>query len=139
MTGSEEAARAWQAMRTLVLDNDRRREVSDALGLSFIRAKALRRLAEGPTTLRELAAALIVDAPYTTVMVDDLERRGLVVRTAHPTDRRAKLVTVTPEGAAAAALADQILGRPPEALLTLDPNDLAALSRIITTLLRIED
>ncbi|MCW2940996.1 MAG: MarR family transcriptional regulator [Actinomycetia bacterium] len=135
MTGSEEAARAWQAMRTLVLDNDRRREVSDALGLSFIRAKALRRLAEGPATLRELAAALIVDAPYTTVMVDDLERRGLVVRTAHPTDRRAKLVTVTPEGAAAAALADQILGRPPEALLTLDPNDLAALSRIITTLL----
>lgn len=135
MTGSEEAARAWQAMRTLVLDNDRRREVSDALGLSFIRAKALRRLAEGPTTLRELAAELIVDAPYTTVMVDDLERRGLVVRTAHPTDRRAKLVMVTPEGAAAAALADQILGRPPEALLTLDPNDLAALSRIITTLL----
>ncbi|HXA60964.1 MAG TPA: MarR family transcriptional regulator [Streptosporangiaceae bacterium] len=135
MTGSEEAARAWQAMRTLVLDNDRRREVSDALGLSFIRAKALRRLAEGPTTLRELATALIVDAPYTTVMVDDLERRGLVVRTAHPTDRRAKVVTVTPEGAAAAALADQILGRPPEALLTLDPNDLAALSRIITTLL----
>jgi DNA-binding MarR family transcriptional regulator len=135
MTGSEEAARAWQAMRTLVLDNDRRREVSDALGLSFIRAKALRRLAEGPTTLRELAAALIVDAPYTTVMVDDLERRGLVMRTAHPTDRRAKLVTVTQEGAAAAALADQILSRPPEALLTLDPNDLAALSRIITTLL----
>ena len=73
---AELAARAWQAMRALVLDRyDRRKKVCDALGMSFIRAKALRRIVDGPMTMRELAAALGTDPPYTTVVVDDLERR----------------------------------------------------------------
>ena len=77
--GSDEvAARAWQAMRTLVLDRyDRRKKVTDALGMSFIRAKALRLVAAAPMTMRELAAGLGTDPPYTTVAVDDLERRDL--------------------------------------------------------------
>jgi DNA-binding MarR family transcriptional regulator len=62
--------------------------------------------------------------------VDDLEQRGLVRRTEHPTDRRAKVVTATPEGLAAAARAEAILGAPPPALLALPPEDLATLERI---------
>src|SRR6202012_5753925 len=66
--GSDEvAARAWQAMRTLVLDRyDRRRKVTDALGMSFIRAKALRLVAAGPMTMRELAAGLGTHPPHPT-------------------------------------------------------------------------
>jgi DNA-binding MarR family transcriptional regulator len=130
------AARAWQGMRALVLDlHDRRREVCEALGMSFIRANALRALAAAPMTMRQLAERLSTDAPYTTLVVDDLERRGLVRRRPHPTDRRSRIVTPTPAGLAAAGVAERILGDPPPQLLALDAQDLAALDRIVAKLL----
>jgi DNA-binding MarR family transcriptional regulator len=130
------ARTAWTAMQTLVTEtNDRRREVADALDMSFVRVKALRRLAAAPVTIRELADSLITDAPYTTVVVDDLERRGLVKRRVDQDDRRRRIVAVTPEGARQAARASEILDDPPAALLALPPDDLAALERILTSLL----
>ncbi|MEV5413417.1 MarR family transcriptional regulator [Thermopolyspora sp. NPDC052614] len=132
----ESAARVWQGMRALVLDlHDRRKAACDALDMSYIRVKALLHLAAGAMTMRALAADLMIDAPYTTVVVDDLERRGLVERTAHPTDRRSKIVAVTPAGARAAATAERVLGEPPEPLLALDAADLAELDRILSGLL----
>ena len=140
MTNEELAARAWQAMRTLVLDRyDRRKKVTDALGMSFIRAKALRRIAGGPLTMRELAAGLGTDPPYTTVVVDDLERRGLVVRAVRPGDRRSKLVSITAPGREQAQLAGQILSAPPGPVRDLPAADLAALDRVLTRLLGPED
>jgi DNA-binding MarR family transcriptional regulator len=134
---TETAARAWQGIRSLVLDaHDRRKEVCEALGMSFIRAKALRHLLAGPLTLRDLAERLATDAPYTSVVVADLERRGMVERATHPGDRRAKIVTITPAGAEAAALAERILGEPPAPLLSLEPDDLAALDRIVAAIHR---
>jgi DNA-binding MarR family transcriptional regulator len=132
----ELAARAWQGMRALVLDRyDRRKKVCDALGMSFIRAKALRRIVDGPMTMRELAAALGTDPPYTTVVVDDLERRGLVTRTVRAGDRRSKIVSITPDGAAQAQLAERILNDPPRPVRALAATDLEALGRILGTLL----
>ncbi|MEV7966388.1 MarR family transcriptional regulator [Sphaerisporangium sp. NPDC088356] len=131
------ATRVWHGMRALVLDRyDRRKEVCDALDMSFIRVKALRRLAVAPLTMRQLAAELATDAPYTTLVVDDLVRRGMVVRDVHPEDRRQKIVTVTAEGEKAASLADAILGEPPPPLRDLDLADLADLDRIIAALTR---
>ena len=69
-------------MYDLVLDHERRREVSEALGLSFSRARAVRRVARGPMSMSELAAALGIDPPNATVLVDELEAQGLVRRTA---------------------------------------------------------
>jgi DNA-binding MarR family transcriptional regulator len=133
---AETAARVWRGMRTLVLDlHDRRKEVCDALGLSFVRAKALRSLAVGPLTMRQLAERLATDAPYTTVVVDDLQRRGLVRRSPHGGDRRLRIVTLTPAGADAAEVAERILGRPPAPVGDLDDADLAALDRIVAKLL----
>jgi DNA-binding MarR family transcriptional regulator len=132
---SEAAGRIWQVMLTLVFDlDDRRREVCDALGMSFVRTKALRRLAARPMTMRELAEQLLIDRPYTTLVVDDLERRGLVVRTVKPEDRRSKIVMVTEAGRAAAEQAQRILTRPPKQLIDLDPDDLDALDRILADL-----
>jgi DNA-binding MarR family transcriptional regulator len=134
-TSDDVAARAWQAMRTLVLDRyDRRKKVCEALGMSFIRAKALRQVAVSPMTMRELAAGLGTDPPYTTVAVDDLERRGLVVRTVRAGDRRSKLVSITPAGLVQARLADQILSAPPRPVRELPTDDLAALDRILRDL-----
>ena len=75
------ARRAWRAMSDVVLDHDRKVAVSEALGLSFARVRALRRLAGEPHTLRALAGRLAADPPYVTLIVDDLEKRGLVART----------------------------------------------------------
>ena len=125
------AGDSWRAMRELVLGHDRREAVADALGLSFARVRALLKLAVRPATLRELAALLGTDAPYATVIVDDLEARGYVVRTVDARDRRAKLVSLTDAGRAAAAEAQRLLDEPPAALRALPADDLAALSRIL--------
>ena len=133
---SEHAQSAWRAMRTLVFElNDRRAEVAAAIGMSFVRAKALRRLARAPMTMRELAAELSIDAPYATLVVDDLEARGLVERRPDATDRRRKIVAATPEGLRLAQAAEQILDVPPTALAALPAEDLAELDRIMHTAL----
>jgi DNA-binding MarR family transcriptional regulator len=130
------AARVWRDLRALVIDrNERRKEVSEALSMSFFRVKALRRIAASPAKLADLADDLMTDRPYITLVVDDLARRGLVERTPHPTDRRSKIVTVTRAGATAAAEAERILGAPPPVLRELDAADLTALERITGRLL----
>ena len=132
---SELAGRVWERMRELVVDRyDRRKQVVDELGLSFVKTKALRRLAARPMTLGELAEELLIDRPYATVLVDDLEQRGLVERRVRPEDRRSKLVEPTPAGHAAAATASRILSAPPEALLSLPAEDLVALDGILDRL-----
>jgi DNA-binding MarR family transcriptional regulator len=85
-------------------------------------------------TMGELAAAIGVDAPNCTPVVDDLEARGLVERGPHPTDRRSRLVTATPEGVRVAARADRMMGTPPDALLGLSPTDLELLAGILAKL-----
>ena len=133
--GAPDAVRVWAGLQALVLDDDRHRAVADALGLSFGRVKALRRLLGAALTQRELAAALHTDAPHTTVIVHDLQARGLVTRSPHPVDRRAKVVALTAAGRAAAGRAEEILGTPPAGLARLDPAELVALERIVSKLL----
>lgn len=130
----DDAARVWRTLRALVLDDDRRREVMEATGLSFARVRALRAIAAAPLTLRELATALRTDPPYATRIVDDLEQLGLVQRGTDPRDRRAKLVAATAEGAERAGVAERLLDRPPAALRGLPPEELARLARILARL-----
>ncbi len=101
------AREAWQAMAGLVLDNQRRREVSEQTGVSFGTMRALRRIAGRPMPMRELAGLLGMEPPNLTAVIDDLEHSGLVERHPHPTDRRVKLVVATPKGAALARRAEK--------------------------------
>ena len=134
MTERDDTAQeAWLLMSDLVLDNQRRREVSDALGISFGRARALRLLTRQPMSMGELAAALGIDPPNATVVVDDLESLKLARRRPHPTDRRAKVVEATRKGKDMARRADAILGTPPPALSALSADDLEALRRILAS------
>lgn len=125
------AREVWLLMSDLVLDHQRRRAVAEATGLSFSRTRAVRRVARAPMSMGELAETLGIDRPNATVVVDDLEARGLVRRTPHPTDRRAKLVEATRKGKALARRADEILATPPAALAGLPAADLATLQRIL--------
>jgi DNA-binding MarR family transcriptional regulator len=121
----------WAILGELVLDNERRREVADAVGLSFGKVRAIRRIARRPMSMSELAAALNIDPPNATTLVDDLEKLGLAERQPHPTDRRAKVVTATRKGIALARRADEILSTPPRGLTDLSEPDLQALLRIV--------
>jgi DNA-binding MarR family transcriptional regulator len=67
--------------------------------------------------------------------VNDLEARGLIVREPHPTNRRAKLVSLTRAGRELVARANGIAERPPPAFSNIPAEDLAALCRVVDTLL----
>lgn len=73
-------------------------------GLTPSRAHLLWELrSRGPSTQRVLAEALRVSARNITGLVDGLVATGFVTRGAHPTDRRATLVSFTERGAAITA------------------------------------
>ena len=134
-TEQDPATNAWQAMRSLVLElHDRRAVVSEEIGMTYLRAKALSRLVPGPLTQRELSGILMTDAPYTSVIVDDLEQRGLATREVNPADRRSKLVRITTAGRAVARKAQKIQSSPPAVLESLSARELAALERTLRLL-----
>lgn len=132
---NDPAARAWRQMRALVLDHDRRREASRAVGLSFTRVKALLALEEGARSMSDLAGALDIDGPYATVVANDLAGRGLVNRQVDPDDRRARRVALTPTGRQAAVRARAVLETPPAALQTIDPARVERLANLLAELL----
>ena len=125
------ASDVWLLMSDLVLDHTRRREVSEATGMSFGRVRAIRRLARAPMTMRELADALGIDPPNATVVVAGMEKEGLVRRRPHPTDGRVKLVETTRKGKALARKADAILATPPAGLAALPAAELERLERLL--------
>jgi DNA-binding MarR family transcriptional regulator len=131
MAESDAAREVWLLMSDLVLDHQRRREVSEALGISFARIRAIRRVARRPMSMGELAAALGTDPPNATALVADLESQGLVRRQPHPTDGRTKMVEATRKGRDTARRADAIMAMPPPALSGLSDDDLATLRRIL--------
>lgn len=133
---SERAAQVWSALQALVDAHHPRKELQEILGLGrgLGRVKTILLLAQGPATLREIADYLGVDAPYATVIVNKLEDVGFAERTAHPDDDRRKLVQLTTAGKEAARLADRIYARPPAALTSLSPDDIATLEAILAKL-----
>ena len=89
----------------VVLDDDMTQAIT-ALGLTPARTHLLWELGRrGPVPQRVLADALKVTPRAVTGLVDALVADRLVTREAHPTDRRATLVTFTPRGE---ALVDQL-------------------------------
>jgi MarR family transcriptional regulator, transcriptional regulator for hemolysin len=75
----------------------------------------------GEYTQIELAKLSDLDKTTMVITLDELEREGYAERRPSPTDRRARIVTVTPSGADAVAAghraADQVHGEVIEALL----------------------
>ena len=134
--GPLDAQQAWRLLVELVMETrgEWRRKVSEATGLPFSRARALWRLERAPISLAALAQDLGIDAPAATVLVNSLEERGLVKRESHPTDRRAKQVSLTAAGRRVLAVVASITDQPPAALTALPPAELAALRRTLEKL-----
>lgn len=75
--------------------------ISDTgLGLTeFATLEAL--LHKGPLTIGEIQSKVPLALGSMTAVVDRLERRGLILRTPSPTDRRARVLKLSPKGRAA--------------------------------------
>ena len=72
-------------------------------GLSYSRLRLLQALhCSGPAIMRDLGEQLGATPRNMTALVDALEEAQLVVRRAHPTDRRATLIELSGTGAQAA-------------------------------------
>jgi DNA-binding MarR family transcriptional regulator len=137
----ERTREVWSLLQSFVDANGRKRELAEALGFraGAGRAKVLFRLRSGPLTLGEIARAERFDAPYATVIVDQLEEKKLVTRQADPNDHRRKLVALTTAGEKAIAIADKILSTPPAAMKALTDPELSTLSSLLTRLLEASD
>jgi DNA-binding MarR family transcriptional regulator len=136
MSDKPVADEVWRAMASLVIDNrdSWKRAVVEHSGLPFSRIRVLRRLARGSMTVKQVASAATMDAPAATVAVNDLEGRGLVVRTPDPANRRCKMVSLTDAGRDVVAKIDAIDDPAPEILSGLDGAELKQLRTILTKL-----
>ena len=90
--------KAAQAWRTEASDVLREHELTVP---QFLVVMALYRQARhgwDPLTQSEVATRLGMDANTTSQIVRVLERRGLLTRTPHPDDARARALALTPDG-----------------------------------------
>ena len=133
MSSSHLADEVWRAIASLVIDNRDgwKRAVVEQTGLPFSRIRVLKRLGREPLTVKQLAHAAAMDAPATTVTVNDLEDRGLVVRETDPTNRRCKVVSLTDGGRNLVRKIDAIDDPAPDVLVTLDDAQLKELKAIL--------
>ena len=97
-------------------------------------------LDQGPIRMTELAAHERVRTPTTTVAIRRLEKLGLVKRLRDPSDLRAVLVDITPEGLAqhqeALAARRAFLGT---LLSKLSPEDVETLTKALVPLERLAE
>jgi DNA-binding MarR family transcriptional regulator len=116
------AREAWECLADLWFgdeNNDRFHDACAAADVSPPQLKALLSLRPGAAQpMRALAETWRCDASWVTGIVDGLEERGYVARQPHPTDRRVKVVTITPLGEKAKARALERLHEPPASVLT---------------------
>ena len=107
-----------------------------AAGLSLARAKVLMRLeAHGPMNQATLAGLLGFAPRTVTETVDGLERDGLLSRNEDPHDRRARIVSLTPSGREALAVANAVRSTTMDEIFgVLSPTERAQLVSLLTTI-----
>jgi DNA-binding MarR family transcriptional regulator len=136
--GADPAREAWERMRELTHDPEVLGSVHAlAAGAGIIpgAAKALKYLsATEPTPMRQLAANLRCDTSYITTIVDNLEEQGVARRQAHATDRRIKVVVLTPAGQELADKVAEVMGTPPPAFNALDAEESVTLRNLVRKL-----
>lgn len=151
----EEARRQWDAhgwgevadgmaavtsiMRAQQIMLARVEEVLKPLQLTFSRYELLMLLTftrSGALPMNKASARLQVHPTSVTNAVDRLSAAGLVVRVPHPSDGRATLVEITPEGRHQAEVATEKLNAEVFARPGLSPRRVGTLVSVLTELRR---
>ena len=105
--------------------------------LSLSQGKLIRELAK-PQSQRELARRLHYDPSNITSLADSLEERGLVERRADASDRRFRMLALTPEGERVRASLEALLAQPPHFLDRLTPAEQKQLLQLLAKLFQTE-
>ncbi len=132
------ASEAWRLIRSISHDPTAMaacHQVTQETGLPLAPVRALLVLPlTGSLSMRQLARRLGCDNSYVTPLVDALEKRGLAVRQPHPTDRRIKVIVLTPEGLKFAKRVQLADTTPPAAFSALTEAEVATLARLLRKL-----
>jgi DNA-binding MarR family transcriptional regulator len=134
----EPAVEAWRLIRSISHDPAAMaacHQVTQETGLALAPVRVLLVLPlTGSLSMRQLARRLGCDNSYVTPLVDALERRGLAVRQPHPTDRRVKVIVLTPEGLELARRVQLADTTPPAAFSALTGAEVATLCGLLRKL-----
>jgi len=131
----------WQSLVDVVMDefHEWKQKASAATGLPFSRIRALWRLESRTMSLRELSEALLVDAPATTVIVNNLVKIGLAERYPDPDNGRVKIVRLTEKGRSVLKEVEHLHHPAPAALAELTFDDFAQFRRIVDQIVHAKD
>ena len=89
----------WMLMQLIYQAKHSINEISEKYGLTAMQSNTLTMLGDGKAlAMSALSNHFMCDASNVTGIADRLEARGLIERQDHPTDRRIKLIALTPEG-----------------------------------------
>ena len=111
------AAALWKLLRDdafASLRDDFTARVAEC-SLSLSQGKLIREL-DRPQSQRELARRLHYDPSNINSLADSLEARGLIERRPDASDRRFRLLTLTPEGERLRRSLEKLLAQPPDFL-----------------------
>jgi DNA-binding MarR family transcriptional regulator len=129
------AREAWQYVAELFMSPETQQRfhaACEAADVSPPQLKALLSMEPGISQpMRALAEVWRCDASWVTGIVDGLEERGYVERQPYATDRRVKVVAITPLGEKAKARALERLYEPPPSLNELTPAEQAQLRDLL--------
>ncbi|TWE11866.1 MarR family winged helix-turn-helix transcriptional regulator [Rudaeicoccus suwonensis] len=133
--GADPATEAWQRIRAIAHNPAAmaafHRLVHDTgLPLAALRALLVLPVDEA-IPMRDLARRLRCDTSYVTSLVDTLEKHGLASRQAHATDRRIKVIVLTPTGRRMARRAQIADNTPPEVFAQLTAREVTALRDLL--------
>lgn len=135
----DDARRAWRGFVDLFMSDEvhnRFHDASASIGLPHPGSlKALLVIdPDDAPPMRALAESMHCDASYMTGLIDALERLGYVERRVADSDRRMKLVHLTPAGKEAQQRAIEVITTPPKVLSVLSTNETKTLAKLMEKL-----
>lgn len=121
MSAKTPAEEAWELLWQIMQANKPRMiELARELDFSPVQLHSLRLLEpDVETPMRALARQLFCDPSNVTGIVDRLVARGLVERRGSDTDRRVKIIRLTPEGERIRASVVERMSTPPAEIADL--------------------
>lgn len=132
---NQPAREAWRLIAEMLFTEENHARFQNACAAANLTPPLLKALLsldpDAGEPMRVLAKGWGCDASWVTGIVDGLEERGYVERRVLPSDRRVKVVHLTPAGEQAKARALERLHDPPESITALDPADQEALRDLL--------